>query len=254
MRRWFSRDIPRHTRFVLPDGSPVPFKKQEHRERVGGACSCLHPCVADEARPQRLTIGEEQQLQLSGVVVTEASSERMRREADAKISPEYDYLPVVRCGSRQSAIRPITGQNPGNCGKRGRRDQKVRIMLAKIQVDLMLHDPVLAAERAVYEQEAEGARRKRTPSAAPAEEADKRRKMIADQQQERLEAEARKQAEAERARLGVKTPSDAEPRVKLLNRDATAPLYIGCGPRCAWDPLLLLSSCIQACSRPHRSD
>ena len=99
-----------------------------------------------------------------------------------KISPEYDYLPVVsyaeaadkaRLGPLLAKIREIAGNAATQLQKR------VRIMLAKIQVDLMLHDPVLAAERARLraKKQKELDEKRNAEARRRQEEADKRRKI-----------------------------------------------------------------------------
>ena len=108
-------------------------------------------------------------------------------------------------------------------------------MLAKIQVDLMLHDPrVSGGTRAFTSQKTKELDDKRSAEARRRQEgADKRRKMIADQQSKGgSKRKLGKQAEAERARLRKSrktrkaTPRSA--KVKLLNRDRDGPaLYRG---------------------------
>ena len=146
-----SRDVPPRFAFVLPDGSPVPFK-QEHLERVKGFGAHVYIHVLQTKRDHNVSpLGEEQQLQLMRSRNRGVQANEYGVKPTPKISPEYDYLPVVsyaeaadkaRLGPLLAKIREIAGNAAVEIQK------SVRIMLAKIQVDLMLHDPVLAAERA----------------------------------------------------------------------------------------------------------
>ena len=96
-------------------------------------------------------LGEEQQLQLSDR--TEVSKQmRHGREADAQDLAEYDYLPVVSYAEAADKARlgPLLAKIREIANAATQLQKRVRIMLAKIQVDLM-HDPVSPRNARVYE-------------------------------------------------------------------------------------------------------
>ena len=111
-----SRDVPpSFAAFVLPDGSPVPFK-QEHLERVKGFGAHVYIHVLQTKRDHNVSpLGEEQQLQLMRSRNRGVQANEYGVKPTPKISPEYDYLPVVSYAEAadKGAIRPLTGENPG---------------------------------------------------------------------------------------------------------------------------------------------
>lgn len=222
-----SRDHPPRFAFVLPDGTPVPFK-QEHLERVRGFGAHVYIHVMQNKRDHNVSpLGEAETRKLleSGQMrsknrgVDQSTYNEYGMKPTPSVSSEYDYLPVVsyaeaadkaRLGPLLAKIREIAGAAALQIQKR------VRILLAKICVDLMLHDPALAAERArlraskqkvIDDKKADEARKRQA-------EADKRRKEIeAQQSKEKLQQQAKAQADTERKRI-KKTRREAHAKSK----------------------------------------